>query len=46
MMTKIFNESENVIEAIFKMLDLMTDHFQKMSPAFQMDMKRLHRDIH
>jgi len=46
MMTKIFNESENIIEAIFKLIDLMTDHFQRMSPAFQMDMKRLHRDIH
>jgi AcrR family transcriptional regulator len=45
LMTKIFSESENVIEAIFKMLDLMTGHFQKMSPAFQMDMKRLHRDV-
>jgi len=44
-MTKILSESENVIEAIFKMLDLMTDHFQAMSPAFQMDMKRFHRNI-
>lgn len=42
---KILNESENVIEAIFKMLDLMSDHFQKMSPAFQLDMKRYHSDI-
>jgi AcrR family transcriptional regulator len=46
LMTKIFSESDNVIEAIFKMLNLMTDHFQKMSPAFQMDMKRLHRDFY
>jgi len=45
-MTRIFNESENVIEAIFKMLDLMMDHFQRMSPAFQMDMRRLHRDVY
>ena len=45
-MTKIFSESENVIEAIFKMLDLMMDHFQKMSPAFLMDMRRLHRDVY
>ena len=45
-MKRIFTESENVIEAIFKMLDLMMDHFQKMSPAFQMDMKRLHRDLY
>jgi AcrR family transcriptional regulator len=44
-MTRIFSESENVIEAIFKMIDLMMDHFQKMSPAFQMDMKRLHREV-
>jgi AcrR family transcriptional regulator len=44
-MSKIFSESDNVIEAIFKMLDLMTDHFQKMSPAFSMDMKRLHRNV-
>jgi AcrR family transcriptional regulator len=45
-MIEIFSESENVIEAIFKMLDLMMDHFKKMSPAFQMDMKRIHGDIH
>ena len=44
-MTSVFNESENIIEAIFRMLDLMMDHFQKMSPAFQMDMKRLHIDL-
>lgn len=40
---KLFKESDNVIEAIFKMLDLMTDHFHKMSPAFLMDMKRYHK---
>ena len=45
MMTRIFSESENVIEAIFKMIAVMTDHYQKMSPAFQMDMRRLHGDI-
>jgi TetR/AcrR family transcriptional regulator, cholesterol catabolism regulator len=44
-MTKIFSESENVIEAIFKMLDLMSDHFQKMSPAFLMDIKRFHKGL-
>jgi AcrR family transcriptional regulator len=42
---KFFEESDNVIEAIFKMLDLMMDHFQKMSPAFQMDIKRYHKAI-
>ena len=30
-MKKIFSESENVIEAIFKMLDMMSNHFQNMS---------------
>ena len=44
-MSKLFSESENVIEAIFKMLDLMSDHFQKMAPAFQMDIRRFHRDL-
>jgi len=44
-MTKIFSESDNVIEAIFKMLDLMIDHFQKMSPAFQMDIKKYHKAL-
>jgi TetR/AcrR family transcriptional regulator, cholesterol catabolism regulator len=44
-MKKIFSESENVIEAIFKMLDLMGNHFQNMSPAFQMDMKRYHNEM-
>jgi AcrR family transcriptional regulator len=42
---KIFSESENVIEAIFKMLDLMSDHFRSMSPAFHMDMKRHHFEM-
>jgi AcrR family transcriptional regulator len=44
-MTNMFSETENVIEAIFRMLKLMSDHFQKMSPAFQMDVKRFHSDI-
>ncbi len=41
MTIKIFQESDNTIEAIFRLLDLMNDHFKRMSPAFQMDMKRL-----
>lgn len=44
-MTEILNESENVIEAIFKMIAIITDHLQKMSPAFQMDIRRMHGDI-
>ena len=44
-MKKIFSESENVVEAIFKMLDMMNNHFRNMSPAFQMDIKRYHKEI-
>ena len=44
-MTKILGESENVIQAIFRMLELMRDHFQNMSPAFHMDMRRYHNDL-
>jgi AcrR family transcriptional regulator len=41
----IMKGSENVIEAIFKILDIMTEHFGKMSPAFRLDMKKYHNDI-
>ncbi len=44
-MTKIMAESENVIEAIFKMMNIMTDHFRNMSPAFRLDMRRFHNDL-
>ncbi len=44
-MTRFMNESGNVIEAIFKMLDLVGDHFSKMSPAFQMDIKNWHKKM-
>ena len=45
LMEKILGESENVIEAIFKMLDLMSTHFRNMSPAFLLDMKKFHNKI-
>ncbi|MFO7619767.1 MAG: TetR/AcrR family transcriptional regulator [Bacteroidales bacterium] len=45
LMEKILRESENVIEAIFKMLDLMSAHFRNMSPAFLLDMKKFHNKI-
>jgi len=44
-MEKIFSESENIIEAIFKLLDFMSEHFRNMSPAFHMDMKRHHFEM-
>jgi len=45
MMKEIMENSENIIEAVFKMLNRMRDHFRTMSPAFQMDMRRFHHDI-
>jgi AcrR family transcriptional regulator len=44
-MEKALNESDNVIEAIFRMMNTMMEHFKSMSPAFQMDIKRYHMDI-
>lgn len=44
-MIKILDESDNVIEAVYKMFDLMMDHFQKMTPAFQLDMKKFQKKI-
>ena len=45
LMKDIMKGSENVIEAIFKILDIMTEHFRNMSPAFKLDMKKYHNDI-
>jgi AcrR family transcriptional regulator len=44
-MTKILGESENVIVANFRMIDLMRDHFQNMSPAFMLDIKKYHHSV-
>jgi hypothetical protein len=45
LITKVLNESGNVIEAIFRMMDLMTEHLRNMSPAFRLDMMKYHREI-
>jgi len=42
---KALEESENVIEAIYSILNSMMEHFKSMSPAFLMDMKRQHQNI-
>ena len=42
---RVFGESENVVEAIFTLLDLMSAHIRKMSPAFKLDMEKYHNDI-
>ncbi len=45
LISKTLGESDNVIEAIFKILDIMTEHLRNMSPAFRLDMKRFHNDL-
>jgi AcrR family transcriptional regulator len=45
LMTTILDESDNVIEAVYKMLDMMSDHFQKMAPTFQLDMKKFQKKL-
>ena len=45
LISKILKDSGNVIEAIFKIIDHMMDHFRNMSPAFQMDIKRYHNEF-
>ena len=42
--TKALAESENVIEAIFKLLSSMTAHFQMISPASHMDLRKLSKN--
>ncbi|HEX2921406.1 MAG TPA: TetR/AcrR family transcriptional regulator [Bacteroidales bacterium] len=37
---RIVEESENPIEAIFRVLEFNKDHFQGMSPVFQADLKK------
>jgi TetR/AcrR family transcriptional regulator, cholesterol catabolism regulator len=40
LVSRILDESENAIYAIFMLLERNRDHFQDMSPAFQADMRR------
>lgn len=43
-MDRVLKESDNVIEAVFRILDIMSDHFRNTSPAFRLDMKKYHND--
>ncbi len=42
---RVLGESENVIEAIFKLLKVMGDHLQGMSPAFRLDMEKYFNSV-
>jgi TetR/AcrR family transcriptional regulator, cholesterol catabolism regulator len=43
---KIVSDSDNVIEAIFKIGKLNTEMFGKMNPLFFEDLKKFHREIY
>jgi AcrR family transcriptional regulator len=42
---RVLDESENAIVAIFRLLEISSDHFQMMSPAFQADIKKFHNEV-
>ena len=42
---KVLDESENAIAAIFKLLEINSDHFQQISPAFFSDLKKYHNEV-
>lgn len=42
---RVLDESDNSVVAIFRMLEINRDSFQTMSPAFQYDLKKYHREV-
>jgi TetR/AcrR family transcriptional regulator, cholesterol catabolism regulator len=42
---KVLDESENAIAAIFKLIEINSDHLQQISPAFFSDMKKYHNEV-
>lgn len=45
LVSRILDESENAIVAIFTLVERSMDHFQEMSPAFQADLKKYHYQV-
>jgi AcrR family transcriptional regulator len=45
LVSRILDESENAIVAIFRLLESNRDHFQNMSPALQADLKKYHYEV-
>jgi AcrR family transcriptional regulator len=42
---RILEESDNAIDAFFRLMETNRDHFQEMSPAFYADMRKYHREV-
>jgi AcrR family transcriptional regulator len=45
LVTRVLQESENAIVAIFKLLEINWNHFQQMSPSFPEDLKRYYHKV-
>jgi len=45
LVTRVLQESENALIAIFRLLEINRNHFQDMSPAFQADIKKFHYEV-
>ncbi|NMC36755.1 MAG: TetR/AcrR family transcriptional regulator [Bacteroidales bacterium] len=45
LISKISGESENVIEAVYRIMGMMSEHMESMSPAFRLDMMKFRNDI-
>ncbi|MBP8959734.1 MAG: TetR/AcrR family transcriptional regulator [Bacteroidales bacterium] len=43
--TQIMHESENIINAIFRLIRITLDYFYTMSPGFIEDIKKVHREL-
>ncbi len=42
---KILDDSDNAIEAIFRVIEMNRDHYMSMSPSFHADMKKYHNEV-
>ena len=42
---KTFEDADNVIEAIFRLFDMMIEHYRNMSPSFRLDMEKSHQGL-
>lgn len=45
LIAEIFEGSENVIEGIFRLFEVMNEHYQRMSPAFRFDIEHYYSDM-
>jgi len=42
---KILDDSDNAIEAVFRVIEMNRDHYMSMSPSFHEDMKKYHNEM-